>query len=335
MPATASAPYFSIQTSDLCVVAVYTAPALTLGFDEPTWGRHGGPLTASTMMGSSATATNVDVERWTLAGTTLTKTSTTVPVMGVSSTTDFFDSQLLDLLPTESVIAWTGAAPTDGQIVFLNDTAVVGSPANTTGVFSYAKVGPSTGGVTRLVYTGTSTVAATMPGKNGVYAADFHTDGSSAGSPVAVSQWGEASGPVASDSAGNVIAIATKFSDGTQEMRGFAATTIAPLAGPSNGDVLLDTNGFGSSLAAIAPSGTNPGLAVLQPEIGMGTNQDVVLVKYTSNGSKLTPSPMTTLLKLTTADTGFSLMTDDQDRIWVGAATASGMGTTFLVLARP
>jgi len=278
---------------------------------------------------------DIHLERWALTGTTLTKTDTVAPVTNIGQN-DFWSGQLLDLLADQSVIAWTGMNPaTDGQMVFVTNTTEKTSDL-ATGVYAFSRVGPDATGTTRLLYTGTSALGGPANDMPGLYAADIHADGSSAGTPLAVSLWGEATGPVATDSAGNVIAINTKFSNGTQQMRGFEASTIKPLAGASAGDDLLDTMGYGSSLAAIAPTGTKPGLAAFQPQTGnAGTNQDVLVVRYTSAAPKLQTSAPVTLLKLTVANTGFTLMTDNTDQLWVGATSTTGTGTTFLVLARP
>src|SRR5262249_15531994 len=110
---------------------------------------------------------------------------------------------------------------------------------------------------------------------NGLYAADSCDYANNAsltpngdptcGAPMLVSAWGEASGPVAVDSYGDVMAVMTSFTDGTQEARGFVAYAIMRGAPPTNGDTIFTMPGFGSALAAIAPDTTHDGALIFQP----------------------------------------------------------------------
>jgi hypothetical protein len=276
------------------------------------------------------------VQRWSLSGTSLSKTESSVSLADVSPS-DFYSGQLLDLLTDQSALAWTGpfmAMPPKGAIELVSDTT---SKASHTAidVFSLAKIGPDANGVARLLYTGTTALdAATNGGVNGLYAADFKATGAVDGTPSLVAGWGENSGPVAVDSAGNAFAIGVTTSTGMQELRGFEASKIKPLSSAVSGDVLLDTAGSGTALAAIAPTGSKPGLLVFQPDSTSFMYEDVALVSYTVAAGKITSTAPVTLLKLATANTGFTLTVDNTDRIWVGAQ-APNMSSTFIVLARP
>lgn len=334
MPA---ASYFTVQTTDLCVVARYDAPALdlTAAYASPTWGNHGGPLTASTMQ----TGANADLKiaRWTLSGTTLSKMESTVALSGLTNPA-FFTGEIVDLPSNTSVIGWQGTDfANDGGVFLTTDVASVKSYV-ATGAFSFAAVGPNVDAYVRVLYTGLSALDQAKNDVPALYAADLHADGSFVVTPAAVATWGDSNGPVAADSAGNVFAIEASFANGNQELRGFAATKIAPLATATPGVTLATIAGFGSELAAVAPKAALPGLVIFQPQMGAGLGQDVVVQRYTSDGTTLAVSGMTeAILQLATAGTNLTLMTDPTGRLWVGAKNvdAGASGTSFFVLDRP
>lgn len=332
---TPASAYFTVQTTDLCVVARYDAAALDLSapYASPTWGQHGGPVTASALQ----TGTNADlhIARWTISGTTLTKQESTVPVTGLTNPA-FFTGEILDLPTGDSVIGWQGIDFANDGGLFLTSGTTVKKAYVATGAFSFAALGPSNEGYVRVLYTGLSAVDGMTSNVPALYAADLHSDGSLVVPSAAVDAWGTANGPVAADSAGNVFAIGA--STGTQEVRGFAATKIQPLTLATTGVTLLSTSGFGSELAAVAPKAALPGLVVLQPQMGAGAGEDVKVQRYTSDGTTLAASGTSeTLLHLATAGTNLTLMTDPQGRLWVGAKNidAGASGTSFFVLDRP
>ncbi len=329
-PATASS-LFTLGTDDLCVVATYTAPDLTLAAFgvQPTWGRHHGPLTSTVMSG--ATSDEIHVERWTISGATLAKVETIIGGVTQIPATGFVGAQTVDVpFGGLTAVSWSGQDFThQGGVVFFDGTHVTDDYL-ATGVFGTAAFG--TAASSRVLYTGLSAFDGPTNATVGLYAADF-TNGV-LGTSQAIAPWGEATGPVAVDSASNVIAINTKFSDGTQEIRGFASTNIAEGQGATAGQVLLSTDGYGTALAAVAPKGPKPGLVVYQPQTGAtGTYGNAIVVRYTVVGSTMAATAPAPILELATADTPITLMTDDQDRVWVGAAATQG--AVFYVLARP
>jgi hypothetical protein len=334
LPVSATEAYFTLQDAELCVVAQYSATALDLfpfGV-EPTWGRHGGPLTSTVMQ----TGTNADVhiERWSISGNSLTKTETVSTLANVSSGA-FFGPQIFDLPTGASAISYTGQDfLNDGALVLTTDTTEQKSFL-APGVFGIGAVGPDADAYTRVLYTGLSAADMMPPsGSPALYALDIHADGTPVVPSEAIAPWGDSSGPVAVDKDGDVIAIETKF-DGTQEIRGFEASVIQPLLVPTNGNVLLDTTGFGSALAAVAPEGTSAGYVAFQPMEGTGTHEDVISIRYAASPGMLTAQPKATLLTLAVPDTNITLMTDDQNRLWVGAENVSaGMGSVFFVISR-
>jgi hypothetical protein len=330
--------YFTVLTTDLCVVARYEAPALdlTAAYASPTWGNHGGPLTASVTQ--AGTTADLHIARWSLSGTTLAKQESTVPLTGLEDPA-FFTGEIVDL-PQQSlsVVGWQGVDFANDGGVFLTSNNAVTKSWPAIGAFSFGAVGPNVDAYTRVLQTGLSPLGSGTSGAAALYAADIHADGTFVNPPAAIDAWGTANGPLAVDSAGNVFAIATTPANGNQELRGFASTKIQPLAAPTTGVTLLQVAGFGSELAAVAPKGASPGLAMFQPQTGTGVGQSVVLQRYTSDGTTLAASGASTpLLTLTTMGTNLTLMTDPQGRVWVGAKNVDvgGSGTSFFVLDRP
>jgi hypothetical protein len=330
LPAGSTDAVFTIATNDLCAVARYDAPDLTLDpFGAvPTWGRHQGPLTSSLVTGATD---EIHLQRWNISGTTLAKTESVVAGVTQIPAMSFFGAQAVDLpFGSLTAVSWSGQDfMHQGGFLFLDATSVVGTHL-ATGVYGTAALG--TAQSARLVYTGLSAVDGPTNGTTALYAADFANG--TLGTSQAIATWGEADGPVAVDTAGNVLAIDTKFSDSTQELRVFPAASIASGSPPTAGTTLLVTDGYGNALAAVAPTAQKPGLALFQPQLGAnGTHGDVLVVRWQTSGSTPVEAGHEALLTLTTPDTLLTLMTDDQGRVWVGAPAQQG--STFYVLARP
>lgn len=348
LPASVHEAYFSLAETSLCAVATYDAP-VTLGYDADAgyylrlamWGNHGGPVTVD-----PGAAGAFDLVRWSApagASGTLTAAHTTVDA-GIPEGV-FLGPQALDLpFFGWTALGWTGAFPnTEGELLVAANGAKTASFA-VNGFYAAAAV-PGPAGQGRLVYSGLSVLGDTALGANGLYAADSCGDAASGsllpggaadcGAPTLVAAWGDASGPVAVDHAGAVFAVLTSF-DGTQEARGFAANTIARGAPPTEGTELFTLPGFGSTLAALAPTTDGPGLLLFQPNAASDPFDalDVVAQRFTSDGDTLsaegTPTPA---LVLTTPNTALDLFTDADGRLWVGVTKAPGE-TLFVVLDR-
>lgn len=333
---TPAAAYFTVETNDLCVVARYDAAALdlTAPYSSPTWGNHDGLLTASpAQVGMTS---EVSIARWSISGTTLTKTETTTTLSPVTNPA-FFTGELLDLPFGSSFIGWQGLDFANDGGAFLTTNTAQSKAYAAIGMFSLGFIGPSADNYVRVVYTGLSALDGPKTNVPALYAADLHSDGSLVAASGAIAAWGTANGPVAVDSAGNVIAVQTTA--GGQEVRGFASQKIQPLAAPTPGKTLFTTSGFGSELAAVAPTATLPGLALFQPQVGAGLGTDVLLLPYTSDGMTLSETGQVgvPVLKLAVSGTNLTLMTDPNGRVWVGAKNTDGgaTGTVFFVLDRP
>ncbi len=340
---------FALKDDSLCVVGVHEA-AVGLGYDatamfarEPSWGRHGGPVTIS-----PGAAGDVTVDRWSVPADAmgpLTSQSATVSAMIPAGA--FLGAQAVDLpFFGWTLLSFTGAYPmTQGKAILINGDAVAAS-YDVNGL--YAGTGVGTAGAGRLLYTGLSMLEDASSNKNALYAADscgtagamprlLPAGDGSCGAPIEVAAFGDASGPVAVDEKGDVFVAMSSF-DNTQEIRGFSAQSVSRGAKAVAGDALFKLPGFGSSLAALAPTATKPGIVAFQPSDGMTyAALDVVAQHFTVDGAGVHPSDPVdapkALLTLAQAGTALALFTDDNGRLWVGAPKAGG-GTTFFVIAR-
>jgi hypothetical protein len=243
-----------------------------------------------------------------------------------------------------TTVSWgASAAPYTGALEAIASGAILKSyPAN--GIYWVSSVsGPA--GQGRLLYTGLSALGNTTASTNGFYAADACSapnDALGAGTGCSASQlidaWGDASGPVAVDAEGNAFVVLTSFANGNQEARGYASGQVARGAAPVKGTTLFTIDGFSGGLAALAPSGTTPGLVVFQPfqsaDGGGDVALDVIEQAYTvSNGAVAASGSNATLLTVPAgSQSGLALLTDAAGRLWVGASGAST--TTYVVLQR-
>jgi hypothetical protein len=324
---------FTIEDASFCAIAVYEADE-AVGYQAPSWGSHHGPLGLRPDM----TGGGVTLVRWTPpAGATgmLTKQETHVAA-GIPAGA-FPSSQAIDLpFFGWTGISWAGAFPaTQGKIIMIKGGAVdVTYDVNG----AYAVAGVSTDASTgRLLATALSPIGAPTDDKNGLYAADTcatpKPDLGSCGAPSLVAAWGNASGPIAVDRDGDAFVVLDDSAMGTQEARGFAAAQVARGAAATDGATLFTLPGFGSSLAAITPTTSAPGVLVFQPFDGKSfAPLDVVAQLYTGGAAVAPQGQPTTLLKVPATSSGLFFLTDDEDRLWVAA---SGMTTTtFVVLAR-
>ena len=334
LPASAYESFFTLAASDLCALAVYTAEG-SINYQQPTWGSHGGPL----LLSAGANEGEVELTRWTPpegAEGAMTITSKTVDA-GVPAGA-FVGGVAADLgFRPGTAVSYSGAFPdTQGELIIVDgDDTSERYPVNA--LFSMAVLPSGRSG--RIAHTSLSPLGDNQPGANGLYAADdcmmtFDPGADpSCSDPIQVAAWGDASGPAAADAQGNFFVVMTSFS-GDQEARGFAAGTIAEGAAATSGDELFTLPGFGVTLAAIAPSGSAPGIVAFQPSDGSTFEAlDAVQIRFTVANDQVTvDGAPTELLKLATPNTPLSMLTDPQDRLWVGVPT--GTGTTFVVLGR-
>ncbi len=323
---------FTIADASFCAVAVYTAPE-AIGYQVPTWGSHGGPLVVQ-----QGTGTGVTLERWTApTGTTGTMTVQTTPVAAALPATTFLGAQALDLpFFGWTAISWTNPFPdSTGQFELIASGAIATS-YTVNGPYGAAAVAASSLG--RLLYTGLSPLGAPTTSVAGLYAADACSSpaqalgtGTDCSPSALVDAWGDSTGPVVTDSTGDVFAVLPTVAAQTQEARGFLASSVARGAAATAGVSLFTMAGSSVALAALAPSAAHPGLVILQPADLTYTPLDVVAQKFTTGSSLVATGTPTKLLTVAPGQ-GLSFLVDGTERLWVAVnGTAS---TRYVVLAR-
>jgi hypothetical protein len=347
------ASFFSITDPKLCVVAIYESE-VSVGFDftlnfnvAPTWGRHGGPM----IVLPTADGTGAEIVRLTPPATaTGTLMAATTTAAGVTTEDVYLGSQAIDLpFFNWTLLSFTSAFQMPGGGIVLLQGGTIAKQYPTNGFFAAAALGqPCEPG--RLVYTGLRVLADdTAPGAEataGVYAADScGTDGSDerlvpmdgetdCAAPLAVDLWGNASGPLAADTAGHVVAVSTLYStEGpVSEVRGFAAKQIERGAPATVGTTLFSTAGAGTSIASLAPVATDTGIVAFQPNTETFEALDVVGQRFSVVSGKLQPSgASSTLFALATPGTAVSMFNDIHGRMWLAANNPTGLASFFVV----
>jgi hypothetical protein len=251
-----------------------------------------------------------------------------VPLSQLGDDADFGGAQIVDLADGVSAFAYTGEDfINEGGLVLFDDVGDLevdrliggfGLGVDAEGYPLHTSLGPLLDDADEAGLYGTILCDA-----DGLLCGSFPYD-----------QWGDSTGPMAVDADGNVFAVMTSF-DGTQNARGFGATQIQ-LAEPTVGTDFFTIDGFGTPLAALAPTiDGDEGLLVYQATDAETFAQDpAIVVAYAAGDGIVAPSgEPETLLTPTGVGAPVSLMTDDQERIWVGVGTKGG--TRFAVLARP
>ena len=241
-----------------------------------------------------------------------------------------------------TAISYTNSSDFTGKLEMIA-SGTIATSYDADGVFSIAAV-PAASSVGRLLFSGLGALGSTTSGTNGLYQADACSSpsqglgtGTGCSASALVSGWGQSSGPVATDSDGDVFAVMSSFTGaaaGTQEARGFLASSVARGGAATTGITLFTINGYGSSLAALSPTTTAPGVVVYQP-IDSTSNDplDVIQQKFTTGSSLTAMGTQTTLLTMPSGQPqALSFLVDGSQRLWVASSTASS--TTYVVLAR-
>jgi hypothetical protein len=324
---------FTIADSSFCAVGVYTAPE-AIGYQVPTWGSHGGPLVVQ-----QGTGTGVILERWTVpTGTTGTMTVQTTPVAAALPATTFLGAQALDLpFFGWTAISWTNPFPdSTGQFEMIASGAIV-TNYTVNGPYGVAALAAASS-LGRLLYTGLSPLGAPTTSVAGLYAADACASpaqalgtGTGCSASALVAAWGDSTGPVVTDSSGDVFAVLPTVATQMQEARGFPASSVARGAAATAGVSLFTMAGSSVALAALAPSAADPGLVIFQPADLTFTPLDVVAQKFTT-GSSLAAMGTPTKLLTVAPGQGLSFLVDGSQRLWV--AVSGTASTRYVVLAR-
>jgi hypothetical protein len=251
----------------------------------------------------------------------------------------FLGAQALDLpFFGWTAISWTNPYPdSTGQFeMYTADSIHAHYTVNAP--YAVAAV-PAASSLGRLLYTGLSPLGAPTTSVPGLYAADACASpsealgaGTDCSASALVAAWGDSAGPVVTDAKGDAFAVMTSFANGTQEARGFAAASVARGATATPGVMLFSMAGFAGSLAALAPSGSVPGLVVFQPfDSTTFAALDVVEQKFTTTSGLVAMGTPTKLLTVAPGQ-GLSLLVDGSERLWVAVSASSS--TKYVVLAR-
>jgi hypothetical protein len=333
LPSSSHADVFTLP-ADLCVVATYDAPFAVASYTPPSWGRHGGPMTLVQAFAGADPVDEITLTRWQLPGEpggSLSAAEVLGPLAVGASPMAYFASVATDLPGTPWTVVAYADATFAGELVALDDDTIA-DRWSVNGYYWGAAVGT---GTPRLVHTSQGALEDAAGATAGLYAADFCAGPAlCAGGAATIDTWGNATGPLAADGAGNVFAVQTDFVSDDQTLRGFAAAAIAPGEPAVTGTDLFTVPGFGSSLAAIAPAGGAPGWVLFQPQTFDGTvvADDVVGARFSVSGDTLSAvGDASTAISFTEPNTDVSLMGDGQGRIWLGLATGASSSTFFVI----
>ena len=268
-------------------------------------------------------------------------TVATTPVAAALPASTFLGAQALDSpFFGWTAISWTNPFPdSTGQFEMVAGGAIA-TNYTVNGPYGVAAV-PAASSLGRLLYTGLSPLGMPTTSTAGLYAADACSSpaqalgtGTGCSASALVAAWGDNAGPVVTDSNGDAFVVMTSFANGTQEARGFTASSVARGAAATAGVTLFSMAGFAGSLAALAPSGSDPGLLVFQPfDSTSFAPLAVVEQKFTTSGGLAAMGTPSTFLTVPPAQSqGLSFLVDGSQRLWVAVSGTSS--TTYVVLAR-
>jgi hypothetical protein len=335
---------FTIDAQGLCLVEKYSLP-LYVGFDPntfviivPTWGRHGGPLTMEQASANGLPVDEITLRRWALPMETsgdLTVGEQLGPLqLGAANGNPFLNPTAVDLPFNDwTIVAYDDFGAPSGEAFALNGTTV----EQTFDVNGFlAVVGVSQGANSRMLHASASPIGTPAVDVKGMYASDICQN------PVVCNAEtmhieGDAGGPLAADTAGNVFGVFPDLAGGMQTLRGFDANEVGPMSAPSAGLAMSTIAGSGLSLAAMAPQGGEAGWVFFQVLDQNFTYSDPVAQRYDDNGNAISAvdATLTKALTMVTPGTEVTLMSDDQGRLWVGVADgAMATTSTLYVLDR-
>jgi hypothetical protein len=210
------------------------------------------------------------------------------------------------------------------------------SRANANGFYSGAGVNAASGPV--LVFSALSPLsdATSSTDDNGLYAAPVCNGALVEPSPCAPSwellSWNGMSGPVVTDSHGNVFVGASLSGGATSDaVYGLTTEQIVPGAAATAATITAqDTTGT-SSLAAVAPEGDEPGWVL---GLGFDPSSGVYAASFTETGNALAPGGTVIDAALLPGEDvdGLSVFTDPEGDLWL--AITHGTSGAYLELRR-
>ncbi len=359
LPAAAFASLFTLANVTFCIEAMYTVGYPS--FDAPTWGRPGNLLTSEGDQDGGVT-----LVRWTPPSTptgsfveTRVRLADVTPGIGVGL------SPPIDLpFYGWTAVVWESidsSKPNPGEIdIFANDVLVNRYSARAIPDTDHSAgpilvVGVPSGADGRLLYLASAPINDATQNVPGLYAADACSSptedlgaGVGCSPPALVASFdGLTLQALVTDGDSNVFVeysygqppdadAGVLISTQTNEIRGFAAISVARGAAPIQGlgVSLGTTKGSSGALAAISPTPGQMGWVVFQPIDAVSfAYQDVVGVEFTVDAGMVAQSDNPVpLLTLATPGDPVTLTGDSLNRVWVGfPSTPTG---AFVVLRR-
>jgi hypothetical protein len=254
--------------------------------------------------------------------------------LGINQVSLFMNPAAVDLpFDDYTLLGWSEFGSSNGEAILLDGNNVA-TRHDVAGLFTAVGLSDSTGAGRLVHHSLTGLDDATGSPSVGLYATDF-TNGTPSSASIQLLAEGDAGGAVAVDQDGTVLATFVDLAGDMQSARGFAASTIAPGATTTSGDVLFTIPGSGTAIAASAPSGNAPGLLFLQTfDSTSFMSEDVLVQAYSVAGDTVSAvgTPVTAL-SMTVPGTPANLMRDDLGRIWL-AVDSDVAESTYFVLER-
>lgn len=295
------------------------------------WGRHGGPMVTTSVYGATGNATTT-VVRWSLpAGATDAATRKAVPVITASGlpTKYFYGADGMVDLPfgEASLLSYTvGGAPYRGEaLLYGAEYTTVSSRAKTNGF--YSGIGVTDGARQRIVHSSLSPLAEgdSATSDNALYAAEVCAGSLAPGSaclaPSRLFGWSGASGPVATDTHGNVF-VGASTSDGPKSdtVYGLSKAQTFAVGAQAPSTIASVSSGGTSSIAALPP---DAGLEGWVLGLGFDPASAIYAASFTESGASVTKGSMmlgSAITKGADAES-LSVFSDDEGDLWVAVTT--------------
>ncbi len=295
------------------------------------WGRHGGPMVTTSVYGATGTATST-VVRWSLpTGAADAASRKAVPITtatGLPATFFYGADGMVDLpFGASSLLSYTGSgAPYRGEaLLYGAEYTTVSSRAKANGF--YSGIGVTDGARQRIIHSSLSTLGATdsATSDSGLYAAEICAGSLAPSSaclpPSKLFGWNGASGPVASDTHGNVF-VGASTSDGARSdtVYGLSKAQTFAVGAQTPGTIASVSSGGTSSIAALPPVDALEGWVL---GLGFGPASAIYAASFIESGASVTTGSTmlgSAITKGADAE-ALSVFSDDEGDLWVAVTT--------------
>jgi hypothetical protein len=303
------------------------------GAVEPAgWGAHGGPVITEDVFAPAPKVTRYNLPSDVRADA-MQASSVALPAPGGLPAQAFFSYLgVADVSTTRLLYSYTGAGATSpGELFLLDNALAVKSRAKVNGVFDQ-KVW-TRGSDTFIAYTGLSglSASASTTSDNGLYLAQFCSDAllpTGACKPsFPLLKWAGFSGPVVTDSSGNMFVAASVLSKpdaiyalSNSEVAGAIGATSTLTKMP----LAEGAMGGSSAFAAVAPEATGEGWIVYRGGDFMASDVATKAIAYraSASGVQKTTEVPAAIVKGPTA-TDLYYFTDTEGDLWIAVSTAT------------